>query len=106
PLACMELVRHLVDAHVIRYERGAWLLPPRPASHGLPQSLRSALQALIADLRPAARTLAETFCMFDAPLALERCVELSGAGEAAAFEALDELIARNVVVGDGLRYRL
>jgi len=106
PLACMELVRHLVDAQVIRYEHGAWLLPPRPATHGLPQSLRDALRALIVGLRPAARTLAETFCMFDSPLALERCVELSGMGESTAFDALDELVARNVLVGDGVRYQL
>jgi hypothetical protein len=106
PLSCMELVRHLVETQVIRYEHGAWLLPPRPASHGLPQSLSDALRGLVAGLHPAARALGETFCMFDTPLAVERCVELSGTGESTAFDALSELVARNVVIGDGVRYRL
>jgi tetratricopeptide (TPR) repeat protein len=106
PLSCMELVRHLVETQVIRYEHGAWLLPPRPASHGLPQSLSDALRGLVAGLTPTARALAETFCMFDTPLAVERCVELSGTGESKAFDALSELVARNVLIGDGVRYRL
>ena len=106
PLACMELVRHLVDMQVIRYEHGAWHLPARPATHGLPQSLRDALLALVEGLSPPARALAETFCMFEASLAVERCVELSGTSESKAFDALSELVARNVIVGDGVRYRL
>jgi hypothetical protein len=135
PLLCIELVRHLVEQRVVRYEGGMWVVPDRVDESALPKHLDEAMDARIASLQPRARELAMALAVHGGALALAQCVRLSGkedtsdregggprdgfAGvgggparpsremiEDGTFAALDELVERGVVIGSEVGYRM
>jgi tetratricopeptide (TPR) repeat protein len=63
PRLTMELVQHLIDAKVIRYETAGYLLPEAISSDDLPSSLGEALRARVRRLSPNAQALASTLAI-------------------------------------------
>jgi hypothetical protein len=116
PLLCLELARHLVEARVVRFVDGMWVVPEQLATEGLPRGLAEAMDARIRGLSPRARALAETLSVHDGVIPLELCVATTTASrgdgardepaaEEEVFAALDELALNEVLVGSGRSYR-
>ncbi len=100
PLLCMELSRSLVDAKVLRYVDGWWTLSPESSGWDIDRALGQQL----AQMTPAARSLAEEFSLCLGPLSLELCRDLASAEDLPAlFSAMDDLVACGVLIscGDG-----
>jgi serine/threonine protein kinase len=97
----MELVQHLVDSRIARYQDGNWILPKNLREQNLPRSLEHALEARILNLSAPARSLAESLSLVTeyAPLKLKHYVVLSELpDEKITFLAIDELIASKILV--------
>jgi tetratricopeptide (TPR) repeat protein/predicted ATPase len=111
PLLCLELARHLVEARVVRFVDGMWVVPEQLATEGLPRGLAEAMAARVHGLSPRARRLAETLSVHGGELPLELCAAITTAAagggdpEGEVFAALDELELNEVLVGAGRRYR-
>ncbi len=105
PRTSLELSQHLLDRDLARYEQGGWALPSSLEGQSLPESVHQALEAKIARLRPLARKLAEGLALTadDEPLKLEEYAALLEDGEK-IFDALNELVATSVLVGQGATY--
>jgi hypothetical protein len=100
PLWCEELARHLVEEGRVRYEDGVWRIPSHLGQAALPPGLRNALAERISSLGLDAEELVEALAVHGGEVTLETCVALAeGDDEAAAFEAINELVERGVVVG-------
>ena len=112
PMLCTELVRHLVDERVVRYEGGLWHIPDELDESTLPSKLEHAMDARIASLSLPALDIAAALAVHEGELTLAECVALSAQGgeredaEQEAFGALDELVRKGVVVGTEQRYRM
>lgn len=105
---CMELVQHLVDNGIARYQDGNWILPKNLREQDLPQSLEHALEARIKKLSASAKDLAESLSLVTeyAPLKLEHYVVLNEElDEKMTFSALDELVASQVLLRSHNHYR-
>src|SRR5262249_49070227 len=59
PLYALEMVRQLVEKHVIRYAEGMWTLPDHAPAAGVPAALGDILSARLERLSESARILAE-----------------------------------------------
>lgn len=109
PRSCMELIEHLIERGVVRYERGSFVLPGSMQAEELPASLGEAIAAVIASLSPLARELAQILALAKAPLALPEYAAALGLppqqGEA-VFAAIDELVSVRVLVLERDAYRL
>jgi tetratricopeptide (TPR) repeat protein len=115
PMLCTELVRHLVDERVVRYQGGMWLVPDEIDESTLPSKLEHAMDARIAGLSATALGIARALSVHRGELTMAECVKLSnttqadrdgGGDEDQAFAALDELVRKGVVVGTDQRYRM
>ena len=100
PRLCMELAQHLVDARVIRYEAGGFVLPEALTPDDLPESLDEALRARCARLPREARAIGAVIALCaGAPLGVEQCLSLVGHPDQRLLErALQELVAAQMVV--------
>jgi hypothetical protein len=107
PLLCMELVHHLVDIGAIRYAEGTWLLPGTLEDASAPRALAEAMDRRVKALSPRARSLAEALAILDTTVSLELLAAVAEAEEAATFAAIDELIERELLVGEdaGFQFR-
>jgi tetratricopeptide (TPR) repeat protein len=122
PLHAIELARHLVDRGIIRYEAGIWIVPEEPRLEGMPKRLDEAMDARVASLSSAARSLGEVLSVHGGELPLSLCIQLAAktseplqGGEARSlpaspkedevFAALDELAYEEILVGAGDTYR-
>ncbi len=105
PRTALELSQHLVDRGLARYEQGGWALPSSLEGLSLPESVHQALEAKIACLQPLARRIADGLALTadDEPLKLEEYAALLEDGEQ-IFEALNELVAASILVGQGSTY--
>jgi hypothetical protein len=103
PLHLTELSQYLVTHRIARYIDGTWSLP-QELPPGLPSRVEEALDSRLDELTPGALALARTLSVHDGPLSLELCVALAEDEHGDAFDALDELTARGVLVGLGERY--
>jgi serine/threonine-protein kinase len=107
PRSCMELIEHLLERGIVRYERGRFVLPSSLPSDELPASLGEATARTIAALPPLARELAQTLAIAKAPLALPEyapALGLSPQQSEAVFSAIDALICARVLVLERDRY--
>ncbi len=105
PLFCTELLRHLVDTDVLRYDEGQWILESELELEALPSGLAQTIETRLGQLDPATRRIAEVLAIVGGELSLELCVALADAGEAEVFAALEELSRQGTLVGDGAHYR-
>lgn len=106
PLRVLELARHLIDRKTLRFVGGLWVIPDDLDALELPPGLAAAMDRKVDRLTPEARALAEALSVYggEAPLAL--CVALADReDEAAVFEAIDELVFEEVLLGAGDAYR-
>ncbi len=108
PRESMELAQHLIDKGAIVYAGGAWALPGELSAPDLPTSAGQVFLARVAALSPLARFLAETQSLVvHGTFTREDYGSL--AGDSAAQEvdaAINELLSKQVVVGDGRLYAL
>lgn len=106
PAASLSLAQHLIDRGAITYSGGAWTLPAVVSKRDLPQSAEDSVLARVAQLSPLARTLAQAHavCLVE-QLTVYDYRALAGAAETRAVDAaLSELVAEQVLSGDGERY--
>ncbi len=108
PRTTMELAQHLVDGKLARYSGGAWSLPDTLEGVELPRDLLASLNARLRVLAPESLALAQALAISDGdPITLDDYAAISGLASAGqVFQALDELVARRVLVAEGERYRL
>lgn len=99
PMLCIELIRHLVEGGIVRYEGGMWVIPDRVDEDALPGELAAALDTRIAGLKPRSIGLAQALAVHGGNLPLASCVKLADVDEFAAFSALDELVDKGIVAG-------
>lgn len=100
PMLCIDLAHHLVEGGHARNVDGLWLLPEDPASTDVPSGLAAASEARVARLPEHARRVAEAIAILgrSAPTAMVHALAELGYDE--LFNALDELIARDVIGED------
>jgi hypothetical protein len=99
PAAVMELINLLVDDDVLRFESGTWSLPQELPEARLPSGLDQVLERRLERLSEPARELARAMSVHRGPVSLDLCLTLSrSAGMPAPHEALDELIAAEVML--------
>jgi tetratricopeptide (TPR) repeat protein len=105
PRGCMELVQHLLADGAVQYSMGSWVLPSRPEG-ALSASPTASRRAQLAALSPDARELAAALAVADGSgLAFAAHVQLTSHADAErARVALDELLAAQLLRGDGARY--
>jgi hypothetical protein len=108
PRAVMQLLQHLVDTGIIRYQTGAWALPGAIDAADLPASVNEALTAKARQLRAEALHLAQTIALDpDQRFSYDECQLLSGRCETGRLiRDLDELVAAEILSTDGLNYWL
>jgi hypothetical protein len=108
PRLCMDLAQHLVDQGSVRYAGGSWQLPAALGAADLPRSATDALRQRIAALSALARWLLEAQALAShAAFVRDDYLKLCQSAEVALLdEALSELLARQLLVGDGRVYRL
>jgi len=103
----MELVQHLVDSGIARYQDGNWTLPKNLREEDLPKNLEHALETRLQRLSASARGLAESLSLVTeyAPLKLEHYLILEEElDERITYASLDELIASQILVKTGDHY--
>jgi tRNA A-37 threonylcarbamoyl transferase component Bud32 len=102
----MELVQHLVDRQVARYQAGSWALPHSLDDGDLPRTLSAARAARVALLGVDARELGEALSLTDpALLSLQDYPALTvHGGHARTYRALDELLGTGILVAAAERY--
>jgi tetratricopeptide (TPR) repeat protein/tRNA A-37 threonylcarbamoyl transferase component Bud32 len=107
PLHCMELARHLVDRGIVHYADGTWVIPHSLPAEEVPLHLEGALATRLLSLSAGARSLAEALSVASGAVSLEHCLALGApAPEQAVFSWLDELIAKDILVGgDAFTFR-
>jgi len=108
PLRCTELARQLVEQGKIRYQDGVWRIPDSIGTGALPRRLVDAMAQRIGALSIDGLELAETLAIHGGELSLELCVALSvEEGEEATFDALNELVQNEFLIGtrDRMRFR-
>ncbi len=107
PGRSLELLGGLVERSIIRYESGAWVLPAQLPERDLPQTLGDALAARLAQLPPSAAQLLQLFALYHSALPRRVCFKLMPEPRTSElFEALDQLLARGLLVGSPAGYRL
>jgi hypothetical protein len=108
PRECMALAQHLVDRGLITYAAGIWTLPEQITTADLPASVEDVLRQRVAELSAEARGLAtaQALAIFS-EFTRDDYVQLAPTLSTHSVDALiDELVAREIVVGNGQRYTL
>ncbi len=105
PRACLDLVHHLVDTGVIRFNEGVWAMPTELEDEELPSDIEQAFSYRIDRMSEASRRLARALCVHRGGIRLDRCLELTEMlGVESPFEALDELTGGDVLAVADDRY--
>ncbi len=99
PGLTMELTQLLVDRGLVRYVEGTWVLPEGEITERVPQGLAETLALRLAQLSPLARSLAETISLMGRDVPLDLCLQISDRSSEDTLLALDELVAKGVLVG-------
>jgi len=107
PLYCIELVRALLAANVIRYADGVWMLPIVRPDIPLPTGLAEALAERCSRLSTVARQLAEGISVQPRGLSSHRCEELAvRMGISGVHALLTELVQEGVLVEEADCFRV
>jgi len=104
----LDIAQMLIARRVLRYEGGQWLLPEALAQDALPSSATELCRARLAELSPLARELAEVHALASHPTLSRQDYARVADGVAAADvdEAISELVAGGLLVGDSQGYGL
>jgi hypothetical protein len=107
PRATMELLQHLVDRGLARYEAGSWLLPKQFDSADLPATLSESLLRRLDALQPDARDVADALAIADAHSfsATMYAALTPQLDQNRLFLALEELVSARVLVTGRESYR-
>jgi hypothetical protein len=108
PRTSMELAQWLVSKAIVRYEGGSWSLPNQLEPADLPNDAEQASSARVAELSELARRLAEVHALASHPaLSREDYARLAGGvASERVDEAISELLAQQILAGDGRAYVL
>lgn len=107
PAGCLELLHHLVDIGIVRYEDGAWVLPTSIEASTFPSSLAQARSARLARLSASARRVLEAAAVWHGELSEELFEHLAESIERdALFPSIAELVAAGFLVPVGEGHRL
>lgn len=105
PAQCVSMLRHLVDARIVGYLGGTWVLPQALDERALPADAAELVRAQLAQLSDRERALASALALCRGGLSLELCDALAdGAEEASA--ALDALSRAGVLISAGEGYTI
>ncbi len=100
PLHCSELARHLSEQGVVLYAEGMWRLMADPSEIELPEGMADTMDLRISVLSPMGRALGQALALWRGAAPVELCTELfDPEGLSAVFEALDELVYEEIIVG-------
>ncbi|MCH9682231.1 MAG: AAA family ATPase [Deltaproteobacteria bacterium] len=100
PLHCSELARHLAEDGVVAYGEGSWRLMFDPGEGRIPQRMAEAMDRRVEDLSAVGRWLGQALAVWRGPASVELCAELLDTDELTlVFEALDELVFEEIIVG-------
>jgi hypothetical protein len=106
PQLCMDLAHLLVQRKIARYVGGAWVLPQHVSPSELPSRMDEIVAGRLEDLSGNARELAEALSVYSGPVSIAGCLDASRRIQgAAALNALDELVASQILLIEGERYR-
>jgi tetratricopeptide (TPR) repeat protein len=106
PGQSLELLKHLVERGLIRYERGAWALPAELPERELPGGLEEALVERLRQLSAPSLRLLRLFALYRGGLPLRVCLKLlPGQPDVQIVSALDQLVARDFLVRADDTYR-
>jgi hypothetical protein len=106
PQHCMDLARLLVQRKVAKYAAGTWVLPLQLTHAQLPSRMEEIVAGRLADLSEDARELVEALSIYSRPVSIERCLQSSERVRGSqALAALDELVAAQILLIEGDRYR-
>lgn len=109
PGHCMDLVRYLVGARLVRYAGGLWMLPDDTWVEGLPRTAEELVAARLHAMPAETLALAEALSVASTPLPLGLCLGLAKTDARSegrsAVARLDDLVTEGVLVGSGGRYR-
>jgi tRNA A-37 threonylcarbamoyl transferase component Bud32 len=100
PRVTLDLVRHLLDHGLVRYEGGGFRLPDSLADSGLPSSLEQALAARIARLSPDALWLGAALARAEGHVPIEAddlALLFTGEARERAQAALGELLSADIL---------
>lgn len=108
PRGVMQLTRHLIDRGVIRYRAAAWSVPSTINTSDIPSQLSDAMRAVVDNLSPTARTLAQLGALSEErSFSYTDCFSLDQDLDAARLiKALDELVVAEILATDGQYYSL
>lgn len=105
PLHCNELLRGLVDGGTVRLVDGLWVIPMDVAGQRAAPELAHAMDTRVAGLSATARSLAEVLAVRGQEIELGELTAVADEErEDDVFSALDELVARSVLVGADDRF--
>jgi hypothetical protein len=106
PQQCMDLARLLVKKKIAKYAGGTWVLPLEVSSDELPSRVDEIVAIKLAGLSASARGLSEALSIHAKPVSIERCLALAEqTEEREAYNALDELVADQILLLEGSSYR-
>ena len=106
PSRCADLAHHLVEQGLVRYVGGTWVVAEDLDDRNVPLHLDAAIHASVKSLSGAARRLACILSVRGGEVTLERCVRLLGVDDEAVFDAVDELVRDQIVIGSAAGYRI
>ena len=100
PLHCTELARHLSEQGVVIYAEGMWRLMADPSEVELPRGMADTMDLRVEMLSPMGRALGQALALWRGAAPVELCAELFPPEVLpAVFEALDELVYEEIIVG-------
>ncbi|MEM7154280.1 MAG: AAA family ATPase [Myxococcota bacterium] len=100
PMHCSELARHLVEEGIVLYTDGIWRQVADPEDAQPPDRMTEAMDLRVEALSVVGRAMGQALALWRGPAPVELCAELLQTGELGlVFEALDELVYEEIIVG-------
>jgi tetratricopeptide (TPR) repeat protein len=99
PSLLLEIIRRLVDEHVIQYEDERWQLPRELGEQRLPGTLAEAIGSRLSALSTEGRRVLDALVVANEPLSLELLLALTRLADKQLSSALDQLVAAELVEG-------
>src|SRR5262245_15139148 len=97
PFFIREVLLHLVEEGKVFQQHGRWVSNRSIAEMGMPQSVRQVIQHRLARLGEPARRLLGAASGFTGTFRLELAAQVAGIAEPAALDALDEILAAQLL---------
>ncbi len=106
PQHFIDLAQLMVQKKIAKYEAGAWVLPLEVAEDELPARSEELLVARLSGLEPDSVALAGVLAIHTGSVSLDVVLAVSELSpEGRTHAVLDELLAEQVLVSEGGRYR-